>query len=393
MRTLLLTGAAALALAACETTGSSSPSAMDEGAGPAAAPAASTQTARDVPQPSISAERLAAYAPKPSRTSTIGYDLLDEALELMVFNAGPSLRQSSGRPDPRVGSRIVRGHTSPYRLEGNKIFFSQFDRAVKESISDYRISLEGIAASTDITTLPKDEQLAFWLNLHNFVVIDEIAQEYPVTNPRRIKPDGGDAPLHTAKIIDVGDEVLSLRDIREIVFAHWADDKNVVYGFYRGDLAGPSIQDRAYNGRDVDDMLKRSASEFVNSLRGVGKAGGELRVSEIYEEARPRLFPNWPVDLRQHLATHADDEVSELLAKYDRVGFSQYQETVADMAGGDVMSDLNNREGAQSVKRPPGMERMVLEYREKLLELRQRGYFKPKVTIIDLPTADELDDE
>ena len=335
---------------------------------------------------------LARYAPAPASNKTINYEIIDEALDLIVFNAGPSLRRRQRRPEAMAGSRLVRGHTSPYRLEGNKVFFSQFDDDAVAAVSEYRESLEAIGRTGRIQSLQRDEQLAYWYNLHNFVVIDEIAKAYPLRKPRseRIGPD--DAPLHDAKVIDLGGDPLSLRDIREIVYTHWSDPK-VMYGFYLGDLGGPSVRSEAYTGSGVSEDLDRQAREFVNSLRGVSQAGGRLYVSAFYEEGRPHYFTDWPDDLEAHLAEYADDAVMELLSEGREVRFAQYQDRIADMAGGEVVSDLANRGGVSPNSAiPPSMVRMVREYREKLQELREEGYLKPKVIIIDVPTDDPSDE-
>ena len=351
---------------------------------------------------------LARFAPRPRTTTTIDYALIDEALDLMVFNSGPSLRQRGRFPEPLVGSRLVKGHTSPYRMEGNKVFFSVFDDAARRALSDYRASLEGIAATDRVQALPRNEQLAFWFNLHNLVVLDELTQAYPVRVPSAVRPVRGGPALHDAPIIDLGDDVVSLRDVREIVYAHWSDPK-VIYGFFHGDLGGPSIRSEAYTGEDVSGNLDRQAREFVNSLRGVLGRGERLYVSEVYGEARPHYFADWPDDLLAHLGAFADEQVAADVAEATEVRTGQYEDRIADMAGGDAASDLGfgysialpgsraalednfvERTGAMI---PQSMARLAREYEDKIEELRRRGYLKPKVIIIDVPTDDPADAE
>ncbi len=348
-----------------------------------------------MPQAEISAASTgdaaitAHFEPQPSgRTARINYELIDDALNLMVFNAGPSLRRYATTPDARVGSRFTKGHTSPYRLEGNKIFFSQFDDDTVAAIGEYRASLERIGSAADLTTLPRNEQLAYWFNLHNIVVIDEIAKAYPVTRPSRMKLGPDRETLHDAKIIEIDGIALSLRDIREnIVYRHWSDPK-VIYGFYRGDLGSPSIRSAAYTADSVGDELESQAREFVNSLRGVARGRNKIKVSEVYAEARPALFPQWPSDFRSHLMEYAEEDVAELLQDSENVQIAQYEDTVGDMVGGDITSDLSPRDNAQVLSLPPQLARMANEYEEKILELKRQGYFKSKVIIIDEPTED-----
>ena len=401
---ILTASVLALTLAACAT-------APSEPAGPRSAQAAASAAGADVSgsaEPEVGARAAAArtpqavldrFAPAPTRTARIDYELIDEALDVVVFNGGPSTRARSSRPDALVGTRFVRGHDSPFRLEGNKIFFSQFDDETRQVISEYRDSLERIGREAGIASLARDEQLAYWLNLHNVVVIDELAQRYPLKRPRREKIGPNGETLHDAPIIDLGlASPLSLRDVREIVYTHW-DDPRVIYGFFRGDIGGPQVRSDAYTGRDVNRMLDRQAEEFVNSLRGVARGRNTLYVNEIYDEARPHYFASWPDALKQHLLKHAEEEVTELILTRADVKIARYEDKIADLAGGESTSDLNVRDNTQSVrsslgggKISPEMIRMVQEYRQKLEVLRRQGKLAPRVIIIDLPGADEDDD-
>ena len=382
VRRVLMAGA--VALAACTST----PTPTSEGV---AAPqdAEATDEARlseGRSAASTPAAVLAAYAPNPSRSSSVNYELIDEALDVIVFNGGPSTRRPAGRLEAPVGTRVAKGHRSRFRLEGNKIFFSQFDDETKAAIAEYRQSLEAIGRRVDVTTLSRNEQLAYWFNLHNLVVIDEIAKRYPTRFPNRLRIGPDDASFHEAKIIDLGQGVpLSLRDVREIVYTHWSDPR-VIYGFFHGDVGGPSIRSQAYTGERVGERLDRQAREFVNSLRGVSESRGRLLVSEIYDEARPHFFPVWPADLTAHFLEHADEEVTEIVRGKTEVRFERYDDRVADLAGGEPGMDL--RAGPSSPGVPLTVVRIVDEYREKLDTLRQEGKLQPRVIIIDVPTDD-----
>ena len=109
-------------------------------------------------------------------------------------------------------------------------------------------------------------------------------------------------PLDEARFITLRGVPVSLREIREkIVFRHWKDPK-VIYGFWRGEIGGPSLQREAFNAENVGRLLVRGAADFVNSLRGTQELGGRLQVSELYKEATPFFFPDFERDLRAHLA-------------------------------------------------------------------------------------------
>ncbi len=314
------------------------------------------------------------FAPRERQSSDrIDYSAWSEATNYLVFPMGRSLRQGAGRPDPSLGSRRQYGHVSRYRLEGNRVMFSFFNDDLRQMVSDYRAELEQIATQIDITTLPRNEQLAYWLNLHNVAVMETIANEWPIRQPREIEKDG--IPFDQAKFLNVRGVAMSPHDIRhQIVYRHWKDPK-VVYGFWRGDIGGPSIASDAFNGTNVSNMLERNGREFVNSLRGIQERGDRLQVSTIYLEARPYYFADWPSDLRDHLAKFADAEVSEILSKTTATEAVIYEADIADLAGGvrePSYAQVTSNGDAISTRIPPGTARLLIERQEKFERARDQ---------------------
>ena len=76
-----------------------------------------------------------------THSKSIDYSVLDAILSNVVVDLGPSTRILQRRPDPELGTRIVNGHTSPYRLEGKRIMFSFLSNEFKSGVSDYRKDL------------------------------------------------------------------------------------------------------------------------------------------------------------------------------------------------------------------------------------------------------------
>ena len=283
-------------------------------------------------------ERLSTFEPRPEgRTHVIDYAGVDKVLEAIVFLSGPSLRKRARRPNPAIGTRIVSGHVSPFRLEGNKVKFSRMTPAQQDAVSIVFEDLTSIGNQVAIEHLPRDAQLAYWLNLHNMLVISELMRRYPVRVPRRLEigPDG--IPFHDAPLVKIRGVALSLRDIRVgIVYRNWPDPR-VMYGFFHGDLASPGIRNHAYEPSTVWADLNKNAQKFVNALRGVHRRIRDptAHVSPIYAEARPALFPDWPKDLLDHLNAFAGPSVASLLAKAPAVVIGPYADRIADLAGGE----------------------------------------------------------
>jgi hypothetical protein len=275
-------------------------------------------------------EPLAVFAPRPDgRDHRLDYSVWTEALRAYVVSMGPPLRKMP--PGGPAGKRRD-GHNSLYRLDGAMVGFDVMNAEIIANIARYRRELEAVADTLDIQALPRNEQLAFWFNLHNVALVEKIAAEWPVYIPRDILVDG--VPLDEARFITVRGIALSPRDIREqIVFRHWKNPK-AIYGFWRGEIGGPAMQREAFDGRDIGEQLDRTAREFTNSRRGVERRGDTLHVSQFYAEVAPFYFPQFEQDLRAHLANYVEGKVADMLVETEMVKASLYEHDIADLSGG-----------------------------------------------------------
>ncbi len=355
-----------------------------------AASAQSPLTARTTATPTViqPSSSLDIFTPRPSRRTTLEYDVWDELLKEMVFYSGPSLRKTAPRPANFTGTRVAHGHTSSYRLEGNKIVFESMEEEFAGIVGSYAQDLVDIANRLDIASLPRNEQLAFWLNLHNALAIKSIADVYPRSKPSTAKgPDG--LPFHDSKRVTIRGVALSLRDIREgIVYANWKNP-NVIYGFFHGDIGGPSIQRAAFTGGNVGGLLEFIGDEYANSMRGYHSANRTARVSKLYKDAAPWFFPDFDADVRRHLISLQRPEVAKDLRKTaGPVRVLAYETSIADLTRGEPMYNSPSQvqtNGSQLAR--PLIQQALREQAEKFRELRKRGQ-GGTVIIEDIDTTD-----
>ncbi|MEM7689256.1 MAG: DUF547 domain-containing protein [Pseudomonadota bacterium] len=361
---------------------------------PAHADSYSVQTQTSSTSQKTSANRLSSFVPRTKDTGQkIDYSIWGYALKSIVVGLGPSLRSASGRPEGFTGTHFNRGHKSRLRMEGSRVAFSFFDEDLTASLTEYREDLERVGTQLDIASLARNEQLAFWLNLHNVAVIEQIARNYPTIQPSRLKIDG--VPMDEARFIEVAGIKLSPKDIRTgIVYPNWSDPR-VIYGFFRGDIGSPLIQPEEFNTRNLDFLLGDNAQEFVNSLRGVEQRGKTLHVSKIYEEAAAFFFPDFQPDLYAHLATHANYDVVKEIAKTDQIAATLSEPDIADLARGQRQPYIANVTSTNrfdepvmaSTRIPPNIQRYIGERREKVERLERRGQrlWTIRVIPLDLP--------
>ena len=336
-----------------------------------------------------------AFIPDPQTQTRLDYGIWESALDMFVLRMGPSLRQSPGRAEASPGTRRIFGHTSLYRLEGNRVAFSYLDDEVKASLAEYLADLQRIGTEIDVATLPRNEQLSFWINLHNVAVIKTIAENWPVRQPKDIEI--GDITYDRAPFMEVAGVKMSPYDIRtKIVYPNWSDPR-IIYAFFHGEIGGPSIAKDAYTPSMLRNLLQENAEEFVNSMRGTEKRGDTLYVSELYEEARPFYFQNWPSDLRDHLNQFAVDELKEDMAKTTQIDASIKEHDIADLAYGvrePTYSEVTRSDEygrTASFRVPPSIARLMEERMRKYQRLREQGVPTGRVYVLDMEGAEEIE--
>ncbi len=327
---------------------------------------------------------IPAFVPRAQSVRTrLDYTMLNDALNYSVLPLGPSTRRHMSRPDLNTGSRLRTGHQSPYRLEGSRISLSLLNTEYKDALHEYRMDLERIGSEVDIAHMARNEQLAFWLNLHNIVMIDQIVQNYPIKRPHRIKVDG--VSVDDAKLVTIKGVPLSLRDIRErIVYPNWKNP-NVIYGFFRGSIGSPAILDYAFTAQNVGPSLAGSGEEFVNALRGFNEGSKTRNVSRVYDEAKRFYFPNFDTDLTAHLLRHARDEVKAEIRMAKPFKIDRNDEVVADLVGGSRPNIAGYRvtDGSGNEQRiSREMSNTLRELSKKRQVLKYRGLIITGGTVI-----------
>lgn len=353
-----------------------------------AAPAGFSQQAR-----SAVTERFAEHDPQSEKD--IDYAVFTEMLGALVYDVGRSDRRPAAGRVIQTGTRINRQNISRTRNEGNRVVYHLLNDGHREALAAYRADLESLPATIHLSTLNSETQLAYWLNLHNAVMLDELARAYPVRNPLGMRIDG--TPLLDARIVNLPGGALTLNEIRHDIVATLWEDPRVIYGFYTGAIGGPSIKDEAFESTTVWRQLDVIGEEFVNSLRGVEVFDNPVRISEIYFEF-PSLFPEGDEDLRRHLMRYADDEVRELISGASRFAPGDFDDSVADLTNGAICADTvtgqleiyapaGARFGGGCPALPPVARDLLIEVQQRRLRLYREGRLG-RVTIRDVESDD-----
>eukprot|EP00658_Telonema_sp_P-2_P061454 TRINITY_DN50153_c0_g1_i4.p1 TRINITY_DN50153_c0_g1~~TRINITY_DN50153_c0_g1_i4.p1 ORF type:complete len:147 (+),score=17.35 TRINITY_DN50153_c0_g1_i4:118-558(+) len=107
-------------------------------------------------------------------------------------------------------------------------------------LEQIKTELEAIPEQAPLRLWTKNEQLAYWLNLHNITIIIELTKQYPMKSLRPLLKGSRKEPaLWDQKLMTVSGIPLSLNDVHDILVEKW-DSTLVMYGLFQGYVGGPN---------------------------------------------------------------------------------------------------------------------------------------------------------
>lgn len=265
---------------------------------------------------------------------TINYDDLTNILKVAVVDVGRSTREKAEPTRAATGTRMKTSVKRSTINEGNRFYYETFaeNEDGRKLLRAIQKSLELVPDEAPLKYFSRDEQLAYWLNLYNVTVLNEIIKEYPQRNLKKLSV--GKNSIFSEKILNVAGVPLSLDDIAYTILKNnYNSDPLIIYGLYQGYIGGPNIRKKAYIGNDVWRALKNNANEFINSNRGTyPKDEKTFRVSSLYERNKA-FFPDFKDDLTKHLLTYIDGEERSELQSASSIRADIDDWTVTDLGG------------------------------------------------------------
>ncbi|MCH8347074.1 MAG: DUF547 domain-containing protein [Proteobacteria bacterium] len=278
----------------------------------------------------------------PDSEITVNHSPLSNILRQTVFPFGTSKRilgTKANASSTYTGTRIARGGggtASPSRYEGNRLMLHAFSDEHEDFFKGYQKGLENLSNRRPLRELNKNEQLAFWLNLHNVIVINKLIDEYPISKLKSLRKSKRGTPFWEQKVTLVEGVPLSLLDIENIVY-HNFDNPAAIYGLFQGTIGGPSLPRVAFDGENVWDVLEDNAAEFVNSNRGVRPKGTKAEVSEFYEWSKA-AFGNSDEAVLDHIFSYANYSFLGNISGVQTLKYKTYNWKIADLLGGTLHS-------------------------------------------------------
>ena len=323
----------------------------------------------------------------------ITYADLDDVLKLVVVDAGRSSREKAEATQAKTGTRMKAKVQRSTINEGNRVYYEIFrdEESAGQVLQDLQKTLAGLPTEAPLRYFSRDEQLAYWLNLYNITLINEVANVYPKRKLKKLLT--GKKSILSRKLLNVAGVPLSLDDIQHIILKQNYDNNPLImYGLYQGIIGGPNIRKNAYTGTNVYRNLAANAAEFVNSNRGTyAKDKNVFRASSLYDRNRG-YFPDFQADLKKHLLGHlegrekgelkeastikpdiSDWTVTDLYGSYPQIGGSMAENNAALL---DATSTMTTSDGSGNTAGPAYSNSFRV-----LAKSSTRSYVSPELTV------------
>jgi hypothetical protein len=142
----------------------------------------------------------------------------------------------------------------------------------------------GSLAAIPVTTLRREEQFCFWVNLYNGLTVRTVLQSPGVTSIRDINLSGGvflRGPWD-AHVATVEGEALTLNDIEHRILRPIWQDPRLHYVVNCASLGCPNLPEAALTPARREVMLTDATRAYIGHPRGVTVRSDGLLLSSIY---------------------------------------------------------------------------------------------------------------
>lgn len=224
---------------------------------------------------------------------------------------------STATVDHSIWDRQTKAYvvTGPDRL--NRVRYAAWKKEGRADLERYLALLQ----STNVDSLDRREQMAFWTNLYNAKTIAIVLEAHPVKSIKDISLGGTLLARFTggpwkAKVMKVAGVDLSLDDVEHAILRPIFKDPRIHYAVNCASIGCPNLMRGALNGANLEAQLDAGAKAYVNHARGISVNGGKVTASSIYDWFQED-FGGSAKSVLDHVRRYA---APELLAKLKGIG-------------------------------------------------------------------------
>jgi Protein of unknown function, DUF547 len=212
----------------------------------------------------------------------------------------------------------------------HRVAYGQVTAANRMRLDDYIARL----AAVPIGTYDRAEQMAYWINLYNALVVRLVVDHYPIASIRDVgsrsgKPGGG-GPW-ADKLVEIEGMPLSLNDITHRILRPIWHDPRVHYALACGAVGCPNLQPEPFDAAQLERQLNEVAMAYINDPRCITIGEDRLGLSSMYRWYRDD-FGATDRDVINHLMAYAEPGLAMRLQRFDKISEDGFDWRLNDAA-------------------------------------------------------------
>jgi len=158
---------------------------------------------------------------------------------------------------------------------------------------------------TDPRRFSKSVQHAYWINLYNALVVQQVLEYYPVVKITQVDRRGNPGPWDE-DIVEIENQDLSLNDIEHRILRPIWKDYKTHFALACGGLGCPSLQPKAFRSYDLKQQLLQAGRDFIGHPRGLQVSHGKMSAASMFGKYQTDFAKNRK-ELLKLLAYYSDD--------------------------------------------------------------------------------------
>jgi hypothetical protein len=175
-------------------------------------------------------------------------------------------------------------------------------------------------AELPISAYDRAEQMAYWINLYNALVVRLVLDHYPIASIRDIGSETsapGAGPWRL-ELVTVEGIPLSLYDIAHRILRPIWRDPRVHYALACGAVGCPNLQPEPFQADQLERQLNEAAMAYVNDRRCIRIEGDRLGLSSLFRWYHDDFGPT-DRDVINHLMAYAEPDLAMALQRFDQI--------------------------------------------------------------------------
>ena len=211
----------------------------------------------------------------------------------------------------------------------HRVAYGQVTAADRGRLDDFIARL----AALPISAYDRAEQMAYWINLYNALVVRLVVDHYPIASIRDIGSEpgvpGGGPWAET--LVEVEGVPLSLNDIAHRILRPLWQDPRVHYALACGAVGCPNLQPKPFEAQKLDRQLDEAAMAYINDARCITITEDRLGLSSIYRWYRDDFGPT-DRDVINHLMAYAEPGLAMRLQRFEKISKDGFDWRLNDAA-------------------------------------------------------------